>query len=339
MQEATEKTQGHAAKEEGKEVRKEKRSNSLRFKRLRRVGTAQRMESSTDTVMGRVNQQDVNAATKGVSTVEPTVFDDKEVTMTMAQTLIMLKAEKAKLLDEQIAQKRHDEEVKKAAARDKQERMVWKELKKYQNLKKKPISIAQARKNMIIYLKNIAGYKMEHFRGMTYDKLSPIFKREYKKVQTLFKPDNDVEEPNNKRVTDEALLQESFKKLRVIEVSELKVEALQVKYSIIDWKIHTEGSRTYWKIIRVGGITKERPLPGLSIGGIPIEDQSLKKLEDKVPLPREPLWGLNQFETQLVSMEVVLEDLQETLLDNSSPLEYLKCFLPSDPSPPHVPGM
>nr|GFB39825.1 hypothetical protein [Tanacetum cinerariifolium] len=29
-----------------------------------------------------------------------------------------------------------------------------------------------------------------------------------------------------------------------------------VKYPIIDWEIHTEGSRTYWKIIRVGGITK-----------------------------------------------------------------------------------
>nr|GFA42491.1 hypothetical protein [Tanacetum cinerariifolium] len=36
--------------------------------------------------------------------------------------------------------------------------------------------------------------------------------------------------------------------------SEFKVEALQVKYPIIDWKIHTKGSRTYWKIIKVGGI-------------------------------------------------------------------------------------
>nr|GFC59204.1 hypothetical protein [Tanacetum cinerariifolium] len=29
-----------------------------------------------------------------------------------------------------------------------------------------------------------------------------------------------------------------------------------VKYPIIDWEIHTEGSRTYWKIVRVGRITK-----------------------------------------------------------------------------------
>nr|GEY89119.1 hypothetical protein [Tanacetum cinerariifolium] len=97
-------------------------------------------------------------------------------------------------------------------------------------------------------------------------------KREYKKVQTLFKPDKDIEEPKKKRVAKETLLQESFKKLKAIEVSgsestqeipsndpkemskedvqnmleiilvsEFKVEALQVKYPIIDWEIHTEG--------------------------------------------------------------------------------------------------
>nr|GEZ82772.1 hypothetical protein [Tanacetum cinerariifolium] len=53
-------------------------------------------------VTGRIDQDDVNAASKGVSFVEPTIFDDEEVTMTMAQTLIKLKAEKPKLLDEQM---------------------------------------------------------------------------------------------------------------------------------------------------------------------------------------------------------------------------------------------
>nr|GEW03299.1 hypothetical protein [Tanacetum cinerariifolium] len=44
--------------------------------------------------------------------------------------------------------------------------------------------------------------------------------------------------------------------LEIIPVSEFKVEALHVKYPIIDWEIHSEGSRSYWKIIRVGGITE-----------------------------------------------------------------------------------
>nr|GEV84878.1 ribonuclease H-like domain-containing protein [Tanacetum cinerariifolium] len=125
----------------------------------------------------RIDQDDeVNASSKGVNATEPTVFDDEEVTMTMAHTLIKMKAKKAKLLDEQIAQRLHDEEVKKAVDREKQKKRSSSKrhldnIRKYQNLKKKPVFIAQARKNMIIYLKNMAGYKMEHFRGMTYDKI------------------------------------------------------------------------------------------------------------------------------------------------------------------------
>nr|GEU81020.1 putative ribonuclease H-like domain-containing protein [Tanacetum cinerariifolium] len=55
------------------------------------------------------DQENVYAASKGVSvvnapelvsTAEPTMFDDKDVTMIMAQTLIKLKAKKARILDE-----------------------------------------------------------------------------------------------------------------------------------------------------------------------------------------------------------------------------------------------
>nr|GEY31134.1 hypothetical protein [Tanacetum cinerariifolium] len=225
-------------------------------------------------LQGRIDQ-DVSTATKDVNDVEPTVFDDGEVTITMAQTLIKMKAEKAKLLGGQIAQRLHDEEVEKAVDREKQEKHL-NNVKKNQSLKKKPVSIAQAKRNMIIYLKNMARYKMEHFKGMTYDKVRPIFEREYKKVQTLFKPDKDVEEPKKKRFVKDTLLQESFKKLKEVEVSgydstqevpsndpkemikedvqnmleivsvsEFKVEALHVKYPIIDLEIHSESPRTY----------------------------------------------------------------------------------------------
>nr|GEV94607.1 hypothetical protein [Tanacetum cinerariifolium] len=44
--------------------------------------------------------------------------------------------------------------------------------------------------------------------------------------------------------------------LQIVPVTEFKVLALQVKYPLIDWEIYSEGSRTYWKIIRVGGITQ-----------------------------------------------------------------------------------
>nr|GEU67232.1 putative reverse transcriptase domain-containing protein [Tanacetum cinerariifolium] len=169
--------------------------------------------------------------------LRPTVLDDEEVTMTMAQTLIMMKVKKERILDKQMAKGLHDEEVKQAAAREKQEKYDFEKSKvlqqqKYQSLKRKPISVAQARKNMIVYLKNMVGYKMACFRGKNL----------------------------KKRVAEETLLQESFKKLRAVEVlgshstqdtpthdpkemskedvknmleivpiSEFKVEALQVK--------------------------------------------------------------------------------------------------------------
>nr|GEV96630.1 hypothetical protein [Tanacetum cinerariifolium] len=243
-----------------KKLEKKRISKSLGLKRLRKVGTSQRVESSTKTVVGALedaskqkrkiaaidadmeitladmeNQADLgvelqgrkdddNAAIKDAGAAKPTVFDDEEVTMTMAQTLIKMKAEKARLLDEQMAKRLHDEEVEQAAAREKQEKVDLENAKKhlnnirkYQSLKRKPISIAQARKNMIVYLKNMAGYKMEHFRGMTYDKVRPIFEKEYNKVQTLFKHDKD-KEPQKKRVAEKTLLHESFKKLKAVEV-------------------------------------------------------------------------------------------------------------------------
>nr|GFC22306.1 hypothetical protein [Tanacetum cinerariifolium] len=74
-------------------------------------------------LQGRIKRKDDdNAATKEVNATEPTVFDDEEVTMTMAQTLIKMKAVKARLLDEQMAKRLHDEEVEQAAAREKQEK-------------------------------------------------------------------------------------------------------------------------------------------------------------------------------------------------------------------------
>nr|GEY12259.1 uncharacterized mitochondrial protein AtMg00810-like [Tanacetum cinerariifolium] len=186
------------------------------------VETQQEVVDMDDEPQGRINQEDFNAASNGVSAVESTVFDDEDVTMTMAQTLIMLKAEKAKLLDKQIAQKLHDKEVL-----------------------KKPVSLAQGRKNMIIYLKNMAGYKMEHFRGMNYDKLRAAEVSGFESTQDI--PSNDPKEMSEEDVQN---------MLKIVPVFEFKVETLQVKYHIIDWEIHTEGSRTYWKIIRVGGITE-----------------------------------------------------------------------------------
>nr|GEV71959.1 putative ribonuclease H-like domain-containing protein [Tanacetum cinerariifolium] len=48
---------------------------------------------------------------------------------------------------------------------------------RYQALKRKPQTEAQARKNMMIYLRNMSGFKMDYFRGMSYDDICPIFEK------------------------------------------------------------------------------------------------------------------------------------------------------------------
>ncbi|GJY10943.1 hypothetical protein Tco_0379128 [Tanacetum coccineum] len=40
--------------------------------------------------------------------------------------------------------------------------------------------------------------------------------------------------------------------MMVVPVEEVYVEALQVKYPIIDWEVYIKESRKYWKIISVG---------------------------------------------------------------------------------------
>nr|GFD04727.1 hypothetical protein [Tanacetum cinerariifolium] len=43
--------------------------------------------------------------------------------------------------------------------------------------------------------------------------------------------------------------------MQLVPVEDVYVQALQVKHPIIDWKVHSEGERNYWQIIRLGSST------------------------------------------------------------------------------------
>ncbi|GKF67461.1 hypothetical protein Tco_0197140 [Tanacetum coccineum] len=47
--------------------------------------------------------------------------------------------------------------------------------------------------------------------------------------------------------------------MMVVPVEEVYVEALQIKYPIIDWEVYTEESRNYWKLIRVERFSSTEP--------------------------------------------------------------------------------
>nr|GEY44822.1 hypothetical protein [Tanacetum cinerariifolium] len=57
------------------------------------------------------------------------------------------------------------------------------------------------------------------------------------------------EVPEIKKSTEEKMKE----MMQLVPVEDVYVQALQVKHPIIDWKVYTEGQRSYWKIIKLGG--------------------------------------------------------------------------------------
>nr|GFC86094.1 hypothetical protein [Tanacetum cinerariifolium] len=67
-------------------------------------------------------------------------------------------------------------------------------IKRYHGIKKKPQTEFEARKNMIFYLKNTEGYKLDFFKGKTYDEILPIFQAKFDvNMKFLFKLREEME--------------------------------------------------------------------------------------------------------------------------------------------------
>nr|GFA27334.1 hypothetical protein [Tanacetum cinerariifolium] len=64
-----------------------------------------------------------------------------------------------------------------------------------------------------------------------------------------FKEEAPEIETSTEDVTEEKIKE----MMQLVHVEDVYVQALQVKHPIIDWKVHTEGRRSYWQIIILGG--------------------------------------------------------------------------------------
>ncbi|GJU13816.1 hypothetical protein Tco_1136212 [Tanacetum coccineum] len=82
--------------------------------------------------------------------------------------------------DEEIARQWDEEERKRAMDEAKSTKKIdWNDpsVIRYHSLKMKPKIIAQARRNMIKYLKNQGNFKISDFKGMSYNDIRPIFEK------------------------------------------------------------------------------------------------------------------------------------------------------------------
>nr|GEV26324.1 hypothetical protein [Tanacetum cinerariifolium] len=141
---------------------------------------------------------------------------------------------------------------------------------KYQAQQSKSLSKKEQREFYMSILKSHAEWKTKHFRGMPLEeireKFIPVWKQIEDFVPMASKEEGErvkrkgvkLEQGSAKRMkTSEDVFEEDLKEMmQLVPVEEVYVEALQVKHPIIDWELHSEGQRDYWKIIRLGGHTE-----------------------------------------------------------------------------------
>nr|GEV46666.1 hypothetical protein [Tanacetum cinerariifolium] len=114
-------------------------------------------------------------------------------------------------------------------------------IKRYQGMKKRPQTKSEARKNIMIYLKNAAGYKMDFFKGMSYADIYPIFQARF--------------DENIRKLNEEAQEVEELKKqLETVndEDDNVFTEAtlLGRKVPVVDYEIVMINNKPRYKIIR-----------------------------------------------------------------------------------------
>nr|GEZ54330.1 copia protein [Tanacetum cinerariifolium] len=130
------------------------------------------------------------------------------------------------------------------ATKSKRSERLTDAIMKYQALKIKPLTEAQARRNMIVYLKNMAGYKMNYFKGNKSPRERSKAKKEVK-VESSKREGESLEQEIAKKQKMKQETEELKKHLQIVpddDDDDVYADAtpLASKIPIVDYKIHTE---------------------------------------------------------------------------------------------------
>nr|GEY61213.1 putative ribonuclease H-like domain-containing protein [Tanacetum cinerariifolium] len=214
-------------------------------------------------------------------------------------------------------------------------------IQRYRVMKKRPQTEAQARRNMITYLKNTAGFRLDYFKGMSYDDICPIFEAKFNAdMEFLLKSKEQIEEEANRALEsiNETLAQKAAKRRRLKEdkdVEEIKqhleimpdedddvyIEAtpLARKVPVVDYKIIQLNNKPRYKIIRADE-THQLTMFGRPDG----QDNLILLVERRYPLSRFTLEQVlnvvrlqveEQSEMSLELIRFTRQQLQEGLHD------------------------
>nr|GEX38503.1 hypothetical protein [Tanacetum cinerariifolium] len=125
-----------------------------------------------------------------------------------------------------------DEVINQVKRKEKEDNVVI----RYQALKRKPQTEAQARMNMMIYLRNVVGFKMDYFKGMYYDDICPIFEKKFNSnVAFLLKTKEQMEEEDSR--TLKRKVESSIDKAAVTPIK-IYLAAKYSKRTLVDGRLN-----------------------------------------------------------------------------------------------------
>ncbi|GJV43036.1 hypothetical protein Tco_1427572 [Tanacetum coccineum] len=143
--------------------------------------------------------------------------------------------------------------------------------KRAEEKRNKPPTKTQQKKTMITYLKNMEGWKHKDLKSKDFDSIKELFDKAFKRVNMFVDFRTDLVEGSSKRAGEE-LEQESTKKQKVdedkdtaelqslmeviLDEEEVAIDVVPLATkppTIVDWKIHKEGKKSYYQIVRADG--------------------------------------------------------------------------------------
>nr|GFA25897.1 hypothetical protein [Tanacetum cinerariifolium] len=253
---------------------------------LRRKGKEKMVESDTPKKKKLQEQIDVQMAremeeemARDAQRMNEQIVRDAEIARIHAKEELQIMIDGLDISNEMIAKHLHEYEQAAAELTIGEKIELINELVKYQDhhskilkyqaQQSKPLSKKQQREFYISVLRSHSGWKTKHFKGMTLEEIKEKFIAVWKQIEDFVSMASKEEGERFKRKglkleqgsakkmkTSKEVTEEDLKEMmKLVPVEEVYVEALRVKHPIIDWEIHTEGKRDYWKIINMGGNT------------------------------------------------------------------------------------
>nr|GEW62350.1 hypothetical protein [Tanacetum cinerariifolium] len=161
-------------------------------------------------------------------------------------------------------------------------------IQRYQVMKKRPQTEAQAQRNMMMYLKNTARFALDYFKGMSYDDIHLIFVAKFNaNMEFLLKSKEQIEEEESRAIAtiNETPAQKAAKRRKLIEEAK-EAESIKQHLQIVpdeDANVFTEATPFARKIIllveRRYPLTKFTLEQMLNVVRLQVEEESEMSLE------------------------------------------------------------